>query len=45
MRNVPEHLAPYVQIDYMGFVSDLVRNGELATLEKPDGGIYVFRNW
>jgi len=45
MRNVPEHLAPYVQIDYKGFVSDLVRNGELATLEKPDGGIYVFRNW
>lgn len=45
MRNVPEHLAPYVQIDYRGFVSDLVRNGELATLEKPDGGIYVFRNW
>jgi antirestriction protein len=45
MRNVPEHLAPYVQIDYEGFVSDLVRNGELATLEKPDGGVYVFRNW
>ncbi len=45
MRNVPEHLAAYVQIDYEGFVSDLVRNGELATLEKPDGGIYVFRNW
>ena len=45
MRNVPEHLAPYVQIDFKGFVSDLVRNGELATLEKPDGGIYVFRNW
>ena len=45
MRGVPEHLAPYVQIDYEGFVRDLVRNGELATLEKPDGGIYVFRNW
>ena len=45
MRGVPAHLAAYVQIDYEGFVSDLVRNGELATLEKPDGGIYVFRNW
>ena len=45
MRSVPEHLVPYVQIDYEGFVRDLVRNGELATLEKPDGGIYVFRNW
>ena len=45
MRGVPEHLAPYVQIDYEGFARDLVRNGELATLEKPDGGIYVFRNW
>lgn len=44
MRNVPEHLAPYVHIDYEGFVRDLVSNGELATLEKPDGGIYVFRN-
>jgi antirestriction protein len=45
MRGVPEHLAPYVQIDYEGFVRDLVRSGELATLETPDGGIYVFRNW
>jgi antirestriction protein len=45
MRGVPAHLAAYVQIDYEGFVRDLVRNGELATLEKPDGGIYVFRNW
>jgi antirestriction protein len=45
MRGVPAHLAAYVQIDYEGFVGDLVRNGELATLEKPDGGIYVFRNW
>jgi antirestriction protein len=45
MQGVPEHLVPYVQIDYEGFVRDLVCNGELATLEKPDGGIYVFRNW
>jgi antirestriction protein len=45
MRGVPAHLAAYVQIDYEGFVRDLVRNGELATLEKPDGGIYVFRDW
>ena len=45
MRGVPEHLAPYVQIDYEGFVRDMVSNGELATVEKPDGGIYVFRNW
>ena len=42
---VPELLAPYVQIDYEGFVRDLVAGGELATLEKPDGGIYVFRIW
>ena len=45
MGGVPELLAPYVQIDYEGFVRDLVNNGELATLEKPDGGIYVFRIW
>jgi len=45
MRGVPAHLAAYVQIDYEGFVRDLVRNGELATLETPDGGVYVFRNW
>ncbi len=45
MHGVPELLAPYVQIDYEGFVRDLVAGGELATLEKPDGGIYVFRIW
>lgn len=45
MRGVPELLAPYVRIDYEGFVRDLVTNGELATLDRPDGGIYVFRTW
>ena len=44
MRGVPELLAPYVSIDYEGFVRDMVSNGDLATVEKPDGGIYVFRN-
>jgi antirestriction protein len=45
MRAVPEHLAPYVQIDYAGFAQGLVAGGELATLENPDGGVYVFRIW
>lgn len=43
MRGVPELLAPYVSIDHEGFVRDMVSNGDLATVEKPDGGIYVFR--
>jgi len=45
MRGVPELLAAYIRIDYEAFVRDMVSNGELATSEKPDGGIYVFRSW
>jgi antirestriction protein len=45
MRAAPEQLAPYVQIDYAGFARDLVAGGELATLENPDGGLFVFRIW
>jgi antirestriction protein len=45
MRGVPEHLAPYVEIDYQGYFEGLVSGGEIIPVEKPDGGIYVFRNW
>ena len=45
MRGVPEHLAPYVEIDYRGYFDNLAFGGEIIPVEKPDGGIYVFRNW
>ncbi len=45
MRGVPEHLAPYVEIDYKGYFESLVSGGDLVPVEKPDGDIYVFRNW
>ena len=40
-----DHLAPYVEIDYDSYFDDLVSGGQISTMEKLDGGIYVFRNW
>jgi antirestriction protein len=40
-----DHLAPYVEIDYDSYFDDLVFGGQISTMEKLDGGIYVFRNW
>lgn len=40
-----DHLAPYVEIDYDSYFDDLVLGGQISTMEKLDGGIYVFRNW
>ena len=40
-----DHLAPYVEIDYDSYFDDLVLGGQIGTMEKLDGGIYVFRNW
>jgi len=45
MRDVPKHFAPYVTIDYAGYARDLAYNGDIVTVEKADGGIYVYWNW
>lgn len=41
---LPAHLIPYVRIDYEGFFEDLVLNGDISSLESPDGTVYIFRN-
>ena len=43
-RDLPEHLAPYIRIDYDSYFDDLVGGGEICTMKKPDGGVYVFWN-
>ena len=43
-RNLPQHLAPYVRFDYQGYFNDLVAGGDICSVEKLDGGIYVFWN-
>jgi antirestriction protein len=44
-RSLPNHLADYVEINYDSYLDDLVSLGEISTVEKLDGGVYVFRNW
>jgi len=41
---LPDHLAPYVEINYDSYFNDLVFGGEIITMEKLDGGLYVFQN-
>jgi antirestriction protein len=44
-EQLPESLRPYVTVDYEGYFDDLVTNGEINAIERPDGSIYVFRIW
>lgn len=40
---VPEHLRPYVRIDYAAIARDLHSSGDIATVQNPDGGVWIFR--
>jgi antirestriction protein len=43
-RSLPAHLVPYVRFDYAGYFNDLVAGGDIVSVEKLDGGVYVFWN-
>jgi hypothetical protein len=43
LEDLPDLLAPYVQIDTAGFARDMELGGSIMTSEG-DGGIYVFES-
>lgn len=38
------HLLPYVQIDLAGWVRDAQLSGDITVHDRPDGGVWIFRN-
>jgi antirestriction protein len=38
----PEWLQPYISIDADGFSRDLEISGDIVTVERPDGGVWIF---
>lgn len=42
VTEAPEWLRPYLSIDAAGFARDLELNGDIHTLEQPDGRVWVF---
>jgi antirestriction protein len=43
-RVVPEGLRPYVVFDVSGFAHDLVLGGDVSAVERPGGGVWIFRS-
>lgn len=42
LAQLDEWLQPYVDLDVAGFARDLEVGGDITTVEKPDGGVWVF---
>ena len=40
---LPRHLRDYVRIDYPAIARDLELSGDIATVEDPMGGVFLFR--
>jgi hypothetical protein len=38
-------LQPYLKIDVSGFARDLDLGGDVIKVEKPEGGVWVWRGW
>jgi antirestriction protein len=46
LNGIPEWLQPYVSLDSSSFARDLVLGGDIQTVEKPNGGVWIFEgNW
>ncbi|MDO3175888.1 antirestriction protein ArdA [Mycobacteroides abscessus] len=43
LESLPEHLRGYVRIDYAAIARDMQLSGEIATIEDPQGGMWLFR--
>jgi len=43
LDKLSEHLRPYVQIDYAALAHDIELSGEIATVQDPNGGVWIFR--
>jgi antirestriction protein len=42
INEAPEWLQPYLKLDTEGFARDLEYSGDITTIERPDGGVWVF---
>jgi antirestriction protein len=43
LAKLPEHLQPYVRFDTAGLARDMQLSGEVATVDDPLGGVWIFR--
>ncbi|GFG50804.1 antirestriction protein [Mycolicibacterium agri] len=43
LDTLPEHLRDYVRIDYAAIARDLHLSGDIATVDDPNGGLWIFR--
>ncbi|GFM17896.1 MULTISPECIES: antirestriction protein ArdA [Mycobacteriaceae] len=43
LAELPEHLQSYVRLDYGMLARDLRLSGDIATVEDPNGGVWIFR--
>jgi hypothetical protein len=41
-KHIADGLRPYVTIDAAGFAHDLELGGSIVSVEKPEGGVWVF---
>lgn len=41
-KMVPEHIRPYIEIDIEAFARDLHYGGDITSVDKPGGGVWVF---
>lgn len=43
LATLPEYLQPYTHIDYAAIARDMDASGEIATVDDPTGGVWIFR--
>lgn len=43
LEKLPEHLRDYVRIDYEAIARDMQLSGDMATVQDPQGGVWLFR--
>jgi antirestriction protein len=43
LAKLPEHLQDYVRLDFAAIARDMHLSGEIATVDDPNGGLWIFR--
>jgi antirestriction protein len=43
LAKLPEHLQNYARIDYGAIARDMELSGDIATVDDPNGGVWIFR--
>jgi antirestriction protein len=43
LAKLPEHLQSYARIDYAAIARDMQLSGDIATVNDPQGGVWIFR--